>query len=96
MLGYGFEQSMPMCVRRRCGNLDPVAERRRTQTKRDTRMNILKGFKDMAAMVNAAPDMISSAQELQANAQAQQAAYEAAAAAAAADAYAASNTTAGN
>jgi hypothetical protein len=96
MLSYEFEQLMPMHGRFERGNLEPVAERRHTQTNRDTRMNILKGFKDMAAMVNAAPDMISSAQELQANAQAQQAAYEAAAATAAANAYAANDAKAGN
>ena len=96
MLRIGFEQSVPMREMEACGNLEPVADSRHTQTNRDTHMNILKGFKDMAAMVNAAPDLISSAQDMQANAQAQQAAYEAAAAAAAANAYAANDAKAGN
>lgn len=34
-------------------------------------MGIIKGFKDMGAMLNAAPDLIESANQLAANAQAQ-------------------------
>jgi hypothetical protein len=37
-------------------------------------MNILKSFKDMGAMINAAPGLIESANEMAANAQAMQAA----------------------